>query len=140
MLTTNLPSGYHRDMQLLKENLFEGIESIKECLYMTGFMLEKIEVNKSILEDERYQYMFSVELVNELVSQGKSFRDAYREVGNMIEKGKYKPNKRLHHTHEGSLGNLMNDKIEEMMQEHIKYFRLKYAYIDSSIKNLVANN
>ncbi len=137
LLTTNLPSGYHREMQLLKESLFESLVSMKRCFHMTSFMFEKIQVNKNILEDERYDYIFSVEMVNDLVKKGKPFRDAYQEVGKKISEGKFKPSKRLKHTHEGSLGNLMNDRIQELMQGHIKFFKLKYAYIDSSIKNLI---
>jgi len=140
LLISNLPSGYHRDSQLLKERLFNGIESMKECLSMTAFMLDKIRVNEKILEDDKYSYLFSVERVNELVMQGKTFRDAYREVGEKIRKGEFIPDKRLPHTHEGSMGNLMNERIEEQMESHLNYFKSKYAHINRSIKNLLEDN
>ena len=140
LLTGNLPSGYHRDMQLLKESLFEGIESMKECLFMTHFMLGKIEVRQNILDDEKYDYIFSVELVNELVRAGKSFRDAYREVGKRIAEGDYVPQKELDHTHAGSLGNLKNDEIESLMNQHLNFFKLKYAHIGSVMKNLIGEH
>ena len=137
LLTGNLPSGYHRDLQLLKESLFDGIESMKECLFMTRFMLDKIEVRQNILDDEKYDYIFSVELVNELVQKGITFRDAYREVGKRIAEGNYVPQKELDHTHAGSLGNLKNDEIEALMDQHLNFFKLKYARIESAMKNLI---
>lgn len=140
LLTGNLPSGYHRDLQLLKESLFDGIESMKECLFMARFMLDKIEVRQNILDDEKYDYIFSVELVNELVQKGKSFRDAYREVGKRIAEGNYVPQKELDHTHAGSLGNLKNDEIEALMDQHLNFFKLKYARIESTMKNLIGKH
>jgi argininosuccinate lyase len=140
LLTGNLPSGYHRDLQLLKESLFDGIESMKECLYMTHFMLGKIEVRKDILEDEMYDYIFSVELVNDLVRKGRSFRDAYREVGEKIMDGSYEPKKELDHTHEGSMGNLMNHEIEKGMHHQLDFFRLKYEYIENALKKLITHS
>jgi argininosuccinate lyase len=136
LLTGNLPSGYHREMQLLKEGLFEGIFNIKDCLFMAAFMLEKIQVNKNIMLDERYKYIYSVESVNELVMQGKSFREAYVEVGKKISEGKYEHGKPLEHTHEGSLGNLMNDRIESLMQTHLDFFRMKNDHISRTINDL----
>ena len=106
LITTNLPTGYHRDLQMIKESFMPAFESLKECLFMTRFMLEKIEVKKNILKEEKYQYMFSVELVNQLVLEGMPFRDAYVEVGRRIESGEFKVPVNLEHTHEGSLGNL----------------------------------
>ena len=85
MITTNLPSGYHRDLQMIKESFLPAFENIKECLFMTRFMLEKISIRKEILKEAKYQYMFSVELVNQLVLEGMPFRDAYVEVGKRIE-------------------------------------------------------
>ena len=139
LLTTNLPSGYHRDTQLLKEGLFDALGSIKECLFMTEFMLEEVKVNENILNDEMYDYLFSVEMVNELVQNGKSFRDAYREVGKRINEGNYTPRKELVHTHDGSLGNLRNDRIEALMQAHLEFFKSKHAQIEISMENLIEN-
>jgi argininosuccinate lyase len=140
LLTLNLPSGYHRDMQLMKKSLFEGIESTKECLFMTAFMLDNIRVRENILDDEKYDYLFSVELVNKLVKQGKTFRDAYREVGEKIKTDKYIPERHLDHTHEGSMGNLMNEKIEALMESHLDYFKSKFTHLNNAIEKLIENN
>jgi len=117
LLLNNLPSGYHRDLQLTKEILFPALEDLKACLQLMRVMLSEVEVKENILDDEKYTYLFSVEAVNELVNQGIPFRDAYQTVGNQIEKGEFKFNHRkgLRHTHEGSIGNLQTDKIREMM-------------------------
>lgn len=113
LLINNLPSGYHRDLQLTKEILFPAIEEGKACLQMTRLMLSHIEIKDGILEDEKYKYLFSVEAVNELVNQGIPFREAYKQVGNRIEQGQFSfdHKKGLHHTHMGSIGNLGNEKI-----------------------------
>lgn len=118
LLIANLPSGYHRDLQLTKEILFPAIESLKQCLDMLLYALPQMEVNRSILEDEKYRYLFSVEAVNRLVQSGMSFRDAYRAVGNDIEAGNFhfNPSEGLQHTHEGSIGNLCNSDIRQAMQ------------------------
>lgn len=117
LLINNLPSGYHRDLQLTKEILFPAIEELKNCLQMTRLMLTHMTVKEDILRDEKYKYLFSVEAVNELVNGGLPFREAYKEIGNQIEQGKfqYDYSKGLHHTHEGSIGRLCNDKITEEM-------------------------
>ena len=119
LLINNLPSGYHRDLQFTKEILFPAIEELKACIQMTVLMLSSISIKDKILDDEKYKYLFSVEAVNELVNQGISFRDAYRQVGSQIEKGEFNFDykKQLHHTHEGSIGNLCNDLIVEEMQK-----------------------
>jgi argininosuccinate lyase len=119
MLTTNLPSGYHREMQLTKEILFPAMQELNMCIRLMRVMLEGLQVKEGILLDEKYKYLFSVEAVNELVNQGISFRDAYREVGNRIEKGEFSfdPSKKLHHTHEGSIGNLCNEEIRKEMDK-----------------------
>jgi len=124
ILLNNLPSGYHRDLQLTKEILFPSIEELKACLQLTTLMLSNIQIKDDILKDEKYKYLFSVEAVNELVNKGIPFREAYQQIGNQIEKGEFKfdPDKGLHHTHEGSIGNLMNDKIVEMMNTVIAKF------------------
>ena len=119
LLINNLPSGYHRDMQLTKEILFPAIGDLKSCLEIIQLMLSNVTVKHQILDDEKYRYLFSVEAVNQLVNQGISFRDAYKEVGNKIDNGNfnYDYKQQLHHTHEGSLGNLCNDKIVEEMEK-----------------------
>jgi argininosuccinate lyase len=125
MLTTNLPSGYHREMQLTKEILFPAMQELNMCIRLMRVMLEGLQVKEGILVDEKYKYLFSVEAVNELVNQGISFRDAYREVGNRIENGEFSfdPSKKLHHTHEGSIGNLCNEEINIEMQKVMNKFR-----------------
>jgi argininosuccinate lyase len=119
LLINNLPSGYHRDLQLTKEILFPAIEDLKACLQMMHVMLSNMMVKTNILDDEKYKYLFSVEAVNQLVNTGISFREAYRQVGNQIEKGEFHfdHQQQLHHTHEGSIGNLSNDKIREEMKK-----------------------
>jgi argininosuccinate lyase len=123
-LTNNLPSGYHRDLQLTKEILFPAIETLKSCLQMTRMMLENIEVRDQILDDDKYKYLFSVEAVNELVNKGIPFREAYQQIGNNIETGHFNfdSKKQLQHTHEGSIGNLCNDKIVEEMNKVLLKF------------------
>lgn len=125
LLTNNLPSGYHRDLQLTKEILFPAIETLKSCIEMTRLMLSNMEVKDNILDDEKYKYLFSVEAVNELVNSGIPFREAYQRVGNEIEQGefKYDYKKQLNHTHEGSIGNLSNDKIVAEMRRVVEKFK-----------------
>ncbi|MGH2623078.1 MAG: argininosuccinate lyase, partial [Sphingobacterium sp.] len=117
LMTTNLPSGYHRDLQLLKENLFPAFESLNDCLSIAYYMLENITVKDGILNDPKYDYLFSVEVVNNQVLSGVPFREAYKNIGLDIEAGNFSPAKEVNHTHEGSIGNLCNDQIEEMFQE-----------------------
>lgn len=124
LLINNLPSGYHRDMQLTKEILFPAIEELKACIQMTRLMLSNISVKDHILDDEKYKYLFSVEAVNDLVNKGISFREAYRQIGNEIEQGKfnYDYKKQLQHTHEGSIGNLCNAAIVQQMEKVLEKF------------------
>lgn len=118
LLINNLPSGYHRDLQLTKEILFPAIEELKACIQLMHLMLSNISVKDDILKDPKYKYLFSVEAVNELVNKGVPFRDAYKQVGNQIEKGEFHfDSKNLHHTHEGSIGNLSNDHIVKEMEK-----------------------
>ena len=119
LLTTNMPSGYHREMQLTKEILFPAFHELNMCVRLMRVMLEGLQVQENILTDEKYKYLFSVEAVNELVNKGMSFRDAYKEIGNIIEKGAFSfdATKKLAHTHEGSIGNLCNDEIREEMKK-----------------------
>lgn len=120
LLTNNLPSGYHRDMQLTKEVLLPAIESLKSCLEMATTSLREIEVKTNILDDSKYDYLFSVDALNALVLQGMPFRDAYRQMGEAIENNTYTPVKSATHTHQGSLGNLCLDRIREKMESAIK--------------------
>jgi argininosuccinate lyase len=117
LLLTNLPSGYHRDLQLTKEIVFPAIEDLSSCITLMKLMLSNIMVRKNILDDEQYKYLFTVEAVNQLVNEGTSFRDAYQKVGMEVEEGKfdYKPSG-MKHTHEGSIGNLSNDNVRKMME------------------------
>ncbi|MDM1295635.1 argininosuccinate lyase [Sphingobacterium sp. N143] len=117
LMTTNLPSGYHRDLQLLKENLFPAFKSLNECLEIATFMLENISVKDNILDDPKYDYLFSVEVVNNEVLKGVPFREAYRQIGIDIDEGRFKPSKEVNHTHEGSIGNLCNDQIQRMFEQ-----------------------
>jgi argininosuccinate lyase len=124
LLTSNLPSGYHREMQLTKEILFPAIEELKACLQLMQVMIRELKVKEHILDDPKYTYLFSVEAVNELVNKGVPFREAYKEVGNQIEKGEFHfdHQKGLHHTHEGSIGNLCNAEIAEEFQKVLSKF------------------
>jgi argininosuccinate lyase len=124
LLINNLPSGYHRDLQLTKEILFPAIQEGLACLRITRLMLDHIEVRDNILEEEKYKYLFSVEAVNQLVNQGIPFREAYRQVGNSIDKGEFQFDHRqqLQHTHAGSIGNLSNDRIRAEMEKVLQKF------------------
>lgn len=117
LITANLASGYHRDLQLIKENFLPVFEEIKSCLRIMHYALQHIEINQNAAKDEKYKYMFSVETVNELVINGMSFRDAYRKIGEDIANGTYQPVPIVHHTHEGSIGNLCNDRIRTRMEK-----------------------
>lgn len=119
MIQNNLPSGYQRDLQLLKESFVPAISTLKSCIDMAIFMLENIKVSDNLLEDERYLYIFSVEEVNKMVINGIPFRDAYKKVGRDIMEGNFCPEKKVCHTHIGSVGNLRNDMIREKMDRAI---------------------
>ncbi len=122
LMTSNLPSGYQRDLQLLKEHLFPAFKTLKDCLKMASLMFSHIEINKEILKDEKYKYLFSVEEVNRLVLGGIPFRDAYKQVGRSIENGTFRYSTEVNHTHEGSIGNLCNKDIKRMMENSMKQF------------------
>jgi len=136
MMTTNLPSGYHRELQLLKELLFPAFSDLKDCLQMAAFMLQNITVNADILNDPKYAYLFSVDEVNRLVLGGVPFRDAYKQVGLSIEKGEFKPDKKVNHTHEGSIGNLGNQQIVSAMDLMLKSFN--FEKVDEAINKLIS--
>ena len=116
LMLTNLPVGYHREMQLLKDILFPATEERKRTLRMADFMLSNLQVNAQILEDEKYNYLFTVEDVNRLALEGVPFREAYRTVGMQVQRGEYQPTREVHHTHEGSIGNLCTAEIREKME------------------------
>ena len=124
MMLSNLPLGYHRDLQLLKDITFPAFEEMKECLRMADFMLQHVIVNEDAVNDSRYDYMFTVEDVNRLTLAGVPFREAYKTIGSQVQQGTYKPNKQIHHTHEGSMGNLCNDKIAGKMKKVLKKLEL----------------
>jgi argininosuccinate lyase len=119
LLTTNLPSGYHRDLQLVKEIILPALQDMKACLDIMVFSLREIRVSENILDDPKYDYLFSVETLNEFVKEGIPFRDAYRKMGDAIREGSYVPKKEVQHTHEGSIGNLCLDEIRQKMEEAI---------------------
>ncbi len=124
LLINNLPSGYHRDLQLTKEILFPAIEELKACLQLMQLMLSNMKVRENILVDEKYKYLFSVEAVNELVNKGVPFREAYQQMGNAINKGEFEFDmQQLHHTHEGSIGNLCTSEIIQEMDSVLSEFR-----------------
>lgn len=135
LITTNLPSGYHRDLQLLKEKLFPAFGQLKDCLKMTHLMLSNIEVKQGLLKDEKYKYLFSVEEVNKLVLQGIPFRDAYKVIGQSIEKGEFNYSDQVHHTHEGSMGNLCNEEIQRMMKTEIQSFQ--FDSVNEKLERLI---
>ncbi|WP_028981394.1 argininosuccinate lyase [Sporocytophaga myxococcoides] len=111
LITSNLPSGYHRDLQIIKENFLPAFEDLNNCLQIAAYMLGQIKVKSNLLKDEKYKYLFSVEVVNQMVLDGTPFRDAYKQVGALIEENQFKAPETINHTHEGSIGNLMNEEI-----------------------------
>jgi argininosuccinate lyase len=117
MVINNLPSGYHRDLQLVKEIIVPAIQDMKACLKIMSFSLREIQVNEGILEDPKYDYLFSVDTLNELVQNGMPFRDAYKQMGKEIEAGTFTPKRNIKHTHEGSLGNLCLEEIRKKMNK-----------------------
>ena len=115
LIMNNLPCGYFRDLQELKEVFIPAFDQLIDCLHMTTYIIEKMKVNEHLLDDTRYDLMFSVEEVNRLAAEGMPFRDAYKKVGLDIEAGKFRPVKEIHHTHAGSIGNLCNQEVAERM-------------------------
>jgi argininosuccinate lyase len=135
MVLSNLPSGYHRDMQLLKEIVMPALDEILDCLDITTFMLEHLEVKTNLLDSPAYDLLFSVERVNALVMEGVPFRDAYRQVGQEIQDGSYIAPRQLQHTHEGSIGNLQNDALVARMEEELA--RFDFVTTDAAIQQLL---
>lgn len=137
LLTTNMPSGYHRDWQILKEYTLPSFAELKDCLQMTGLMLSSIQIKENIVKDEKYKYMFSVERVNELAQSGLPFRDAYKRVGAEINEGSFIPQYNINHSHEGSIGNLCNKEVLELFQSILPQFRFNEK--NEAIEQLLAS-
>lgn len=135
LMTTNLPSGYFRDLQLLKEVLFPAFGSLNDCTSLLVFMLQHIRINEDILSDSKYDYLFSVEVVNKEVLNGVPFREAYRNIGLSIEKGTYTPIKEIKHTHEGSIGNLMNAEITASFEKVVA--RFGFEKVHEALQHLI---
>jgi argininosuccinate lyase len=136
LITTNLPTGYHRDLQMIKESVLPACDDLVDCLEIMEFAIEHIRVNEDILQNKKYDYLFTVELVNRLVMEGMPFRDAYAEVGKKIEDGNFKPDKELKHTHTGSIGNLSNDKISKRFGTTLEWFDERFARIKLRLADL----
>ena len=135
MIMNNLPSGYFRDLQIIKEVFLPAFQELRDCLQMSAYIIRKMEVNEEILSDPRYDLMFSVEEVNRLATEGMPFRDAYKKVGMDIEAGNFTPNKDIRHTHEGSIGNLCNNEIAQLMNSLVGDFH--FERIDKAVEALL---
>jgi argininosuccinate lyase len=125
LICGNLPSGYHRDLQLIKESFLPAFAELQTCIEIAGYMLKHIKVTDNILKDDKYKYLFSVEVVNRLVLEGVPFREAYKQVGRMIEEKSFATPPSISHTHEGSIGNLCNEKIQQQMESTLQLFQFK---------------
>ena len=136
MIMNNLPSGYFRDLQIIKEVFLPAFQELRDCLQMSAYIIRKMEVNEEILSDPRYDLMFSVEEVNRLATEGMPFRDAYKKVGLDIEAGNFIPNKDIRHTHEGSIGNLCNGEIASLMESLVQDFH--FERIDKAVELLLS--
>lgn len=136
MIMNNLPSGYFRDLQIIKEVFLPAFQELRDCLQMSAYIIRKMEVNEAILEDSRYDLIFSVEEVNRLATEGMPFRDAYKKVGLDIEAGNFTPNKNVRHTHEGSIGNLCTKEIAALMHALVEDFH--FERIDKAVEALLA--
>ena len=135
LISNNLPSGYFRDLQIIKEVFLPAFDELEDCLKLAAHMLNEVKVRKNIIDDDKYKYAFSVEEVNRRTLAGTPFRDAYKQVGIEIEQGKFEPNKNIHHTHEGSIGNLCNKEIIALKDEVLKMF--SFDKIDKATEKLI---
>ncbi|MCR6637923.1 MAG: argininosuccinate lyase [Sporocytophaga sp.] len=135
LITSNLPSGYHRDLQIIKENFLPAFEDLNNCLQIAAYMLGQIKVKSNLLKDEKYKYLFSVEVVNQMVLDGTPFRDAYKQVGALIEENKFKAPETINHTHEGSIGNLMNEEITASFDNIFDQFH--FELVEQAYEKLV---
>lgn len=138
LIMNNLPCGYFRDLQIIKEVFLPAFDDLKDCLQMAAYIINKMKVNEHILDNPIYDNMFSVEEVNRLAREGMPFRDAYKKVGLDIEAGNFTPDKNIRHTHEGSIGNLCNDKIEALMQNVVAGFN--FERMESAVSKLIDGN
>ncbi len=136
MLLVNLPVGYHREMQLIKEVLFPAIQDMKDCLQMSSYMLPQMEINADVIDQKKYDYLFTVEEVNRLVLSGVPFRDAYKKVGLDVEQGKFEPNREIEHSHAGSIGNLMLERIKKEFSEKVDSFQ--WTHVSERIADLTS--
>jgi argininosuccinate lyase len=136
LITNNLPSGYHRDLQLLKEHIMPAFKNLNDCLQMAHLMLSNVQIKKELLQDEKYKFLFSVEEVNKLVLQGVPFREAYKKIGMDIEQNNFSYSTKINHTHEGSIGNLCNKEIVQMMNEVISQFN--FNKVHNAIEKLLS--
>jgi argininosuccinate lyase len=136
-VTGNLPSGYHRDFQLLKEIYFPAFKELSDCLTMMTFMLRHIQINENVLKEEKYKYIFSVDAVNELVKQGIPFREAYKMVSEDISSNNFTIPKNITYTHEGSIGNLCNKEIRQEMKGIIRQFNKKFKKEERIMRKLI---
>ena len=134
-ITNNLPSGYFRDLQIIKESLFPAFKCLENCLSIAAYVIARLKINENILDDEKYKYLFSVEEVNKEVLKGVPFREAYLKISASIKDKKYKPGKTVNHTHEGSIGNLCNLEIKEKMSKILTEYKFEKA--ENAIKNLL---
>ncbi|MDL2266278.1 argininosuccinate lyase [Parabacteroides sp. OttesenSCG-928-G21] len=135
LISNNLPSGYFRDLQIIKEVFLPSFDELKDCLRMVTYMMQEVQVNEHILDDEKYALLFSVEEVNRKVLEGVPFRDAYKQVGLSIEKGEFTTDKVVKHTHEGSIGNLCNEQIVSLMQNMLNGF--SFEKVDDAVAKLI---
>ena len=136
MIMNNLPSGYFRDLQIIKEVFLPAFQELRDCLQMSAYIIREMTVNEDILSDSRYDLIFSVEEVNRLATEGMPFRDAYKKVGLDIEAGMFTPNKNIQHTHEGSIGNLCNQEIAQLMDSIVNDFH--FERIDQAMNALLS--
>jgi argininosuccinate lyase len=137
LMTTNLPSGYHRDLQIIKESFIPAFGEINDCINIAVYALKNIRIKENILNDPKYTYLYSVEVVNNMVLEGVPFRDAYKIVGGMIEENRFKAPDTIRHTHEGSIGNLMNAEIQQAMDKTLAQFN--FGQVHSAFQKLIQN-
>jgi len=135
LMSANLPSGYHRDFQLLKEHLIPAIENMHSCISMATLMLENIKIKDNILSDEKYKYLFTVEEMNKLALQGTPLRDAYKKIAADVENNSFTYDAKVNHTHEGSIGNLQNDSILDMMNKVLA--RFNFNKVNAALQKLL---
>lgn len=135
MITTNLPSGYHRDLQTIKESFLPAFSELISCIHIAAYMLKNIRIKDQILNEEKYKYLFSVEVVNQLVLDGMPFREAYKHVGKLIEENQFEAPETINHSHEGSIGNLCNQEIQQQMEQQVSLFG--FEKVETALEKLL---